>query len=85
MGGIPECIDAINMLESMTAVSWLVVRKEHVTLIMAQVNDCPQLSEVVHDVKRFVLLSSLAIEQAPLQAYYGALILSGGERGEKDV
>ncbi|OCK75650.1 HET-domain-containing protein [Lepidopterella palustris CBS 459.81] len=39
-------------------------------------NDCPRLSNFVHDTKRFVLHNRPAIENAPLQAYCSALVFA---------
>src|SRR2546423_3421893 len=43
---------------------------------MSQAHKCPQLSEYVHDARRFVLFSRQTIEQAPLQIYSSALVFA---------
>jgi WD40 repeat protein len=38
--------------------------------------NCPQVAKFVYNAKRFILYNRLAIEQAPIQTYYSALVFA---------
>jgi hypothetical protein len=64
LGKVPEGLYAISSLMSMTGVShFRNVLKPLLTTV--QMSSCPGLYALVHDMKRFVLHSRPAIEQAP--------------------
>jgi hypothetical protein len=74
-GKVSEGLHAISSFVSMTGVSRFRAVLE-LLLTTAQMSSCPGLYALVHDMKRFVLHSRSAIEQAPLQVYCSALVFA---------
>ena len=82
IGKVSEGIHAVILLESIATVSQCANSRSSASpqqcrkLTQLQPNSCPLLSEYVYDIKRFIMCSRVGIEQAPLQAYYGALFFA---------
>ncbi|KXL50878.1 MAG: hypothetical protein FE78DRAFT_66524 [Acidomyces sp. 'richmondensis'] len=70
-----------HLLHWFEALGWMRKVSEGIHAIMsleslARHSNCPRLSTFVHDAKRFFLCNRSAIEQAPLQIYFSALIFA---------
>ncbi|KIN07133.1 hypothetical protein OIDMADRAFT_174150 [Oidiodendron maius Zn] len=70
-----------HLLHWLEALSWMRRTSEGIVAIqslesIALTCKCSQLCAIIHDMKRFALYNRLAIEQAPLQIYYAALIFA---------
>ncbi|KAF2176113.1 hypothetical protein K469DRAFT_700434 [Zopfia rhizophila CBS 207.26] len=70
-----------HLLHWLEALSWMQKVSEGIHAIaslesIALTSDCPDLYVFIHDMKRFALYVRPAIEQAPLQVYYSALVFA---------
>ncbi|KAF1811529.1 hypothetical protein P152DRAFT_378981, partial [Eremomyces bilateralis CBS 781.70] len=68
-----------HLLNWLEALSWMRKVSEGINAInslqsIALTSDCPRLYAFIYDIKRFALYHRSAIEQAPLQIYYCALV-----------
>ncbi|OCK72980.1 hypothetical protein K432DRAFT_365405, partial [Lepidopterella palustris CBS 459.81] len=71
----------VHFLHWLEALGWIQKVSEGIHAIaslesIALASDCPNLYAFIHDMKRFALYSRSAIEQAPLQVYYSALVFA---------